>query len=134
MGAQGNTTVNFGAFPGSAEASATITGQAGIVAGSCVEAWIRPEASGDHSADEHRAEAIRVLAGDIVAGAGFTIYAMNDNRLSEPAALPPFSGGVIVNSASAIAWRAATTPGLIRDIGGGLPMPYGEWNVSWVWN
>ena len=68
MGAQGNTTVDFGAFPGTSDVSATVTGEAGIVSGSCVEAWIRCESSADHSSDEHMLETLKVVAKDIVAG------------------------------------------------------------------
>jgi hypothetical protein len=71
----GTTTVNFGAFPGSTDTTVTITGQASIVAGSLVEAWIRPVATADHSADEHWVERPEVTAGNIVAATGFTIYA-----------------------------------------------------------
>ena len=76
MATQGTTTVDFGALPGSPEANAVTTGQTGISAGSLVEAWILPVASADHSADEHRVDPPRVVAGDIVAGTGFTIYAL----------------------------------------------------------
>lgn len=41
MGAHGVTQVDFGVFPGSSHATVTVTGQAGFVAGSEVEAWIR---------------------------------------------------------------------------------------------
>jgi len=71
----GTTTVDFGTFPGSAEASIAITGQAGILASSLVGAWIEPTATADHSVDEHRIENIKIFASDIVAGTGFTIYA-----------------------------------------------------------
>ena len=49
MGAQGSTTLTFGAFPGGSDASVTVTGQAGILAGSLVEAWILPAATADHT-------------------------------------------------------------------------------------
>ncbi len=73
--ATGTTTVDFGAWPGSTEASVVVTGQAGIVAGSFVEAWLVPTATADHSADEHRHDGPRIVAGTIVAATGFTIYA-----------------------------------------------------------
>jgi len=79
MGAQGTTTVNFGAFPGTTDTSVAVTGQAGIVAGSLVEAWVRMEATADHSADEHMVDPPEVIAGTIVAGVGFTIYALTKN-------------------------------------------------------
>lgn len=76
MGAQGHTTVDFGAAPGSGmSGTVTITGQSGISSSSEVEAWIRCEDSADHSADEHFIENIRVRAGNIVAGTGFDIIA-----------------------------------------------------------
>lgn len=74
MGAQGISTLNFGAFPGANHVTVAVTGQTGIVSGSLVEAWIRPEATADHSADEHMVEDLRVYARDIVAGTGFTIH------------------------------------------------------------
>lgn len=84
MGAQGTATLNFGAFAAGAstfahpntEASIAVTGQAAILAGSLIEAWLSAPAaaSADHSVDEHRVENIQVRAGDIIAGTGFTIY------------------------------------------------------------
>lgn len=71
----GNATVSFGAAPTwRTDASVTITGQTGILVTSYVEAWIRLEATADHSVDEHRVEPLKVTAGNIVAGTGFTIY------------------------------------------------------------
>ena len=80
----GSTTVNFGAFPGTSDASVTIAGQASIGAGSKVKAYIIATATADHSADEHWAETLDVMAGNIVPGTGFTIYAKNTGTLSEP--------------------------------------------------
>ena len=74
MGAQGITTINFGAAPGSFSATTVITGQAGIASGSAVEAWVMPTATSDHSADEHLVDPPKIMAGNIVAGTGFTIY------------------------------------------------------------
>lgn len=56
MPGNGSTTVNFGTFPGSPEASTDVTGQSGFVAASIVEAWLLPIATADHSIDEHVAE------------------------------------------------------------------------------
>ena len=72
--ATGTATLDFGAFPGATDTSLAVTGQAAIVSGSLVEAWIRPVATADHSADEHWVESLHVSAGLIVAGTGFTIY------------------------------------------------------------
>jgi hypothetical protein len=74
--ATGTVTLDFGAFPGKADTSVTVTGQTAIAVGSLVEAWIRPdelEAPG-HTADEHMVEGLKVFAGSIVAGTGFTVY------------------------------------------------------------
>lgn len=73
MGATGSAVLDFGATS-VADASVVITGQAEILATSKVEAFIRLEASADHSIDEHRVEPIKITAGNIVAGTGFTIY------------------------------------------------------------
>jgi hypothetical protein len=75
MPGQGQATLNFGAATGGTSyATAAVTGQAAILAGSQVEAWKRLVATADHSADEHRIESLVLTAGAIVAGVGFTIY------------------------------------------------------------
>lgn len=77
MGAQGKTTVNFGAAPGTDIAEVTVTGQSEILAASSLaEAWIFPEATADHSEDEHLVDAPAVYACAIVDGTGFTIRAI----------------------------------------------------------
>lgn len=76
----GVATVDFGAIPGATDASVDVTGQTEIASDSTVLAAIRPTATADHSADEHWVEEIDVLAGNIVAGTGFTIYAKTRNR------------------------------------------------------
>jgi hypothetical protein len=111
MGASGITSVNFGAFPGGVEATATVTGQASILAGSIVGAWINPVVSTDHSPDEHLAEPLRVMAGDIVAGTGFTIHVFEG--------APPLTHGF-------------QPEGGVRDDNEGHRV-YGVWNVAWAW-
>src|SRR2546421_13008992 len=111
--ATGTTTLDFGAFPGKSDASVAVTGQTGIVAGSLVEAWIRPVATADHTADEHLLESIKVIAGNIVAGTGFTIYGVNTNPVTEWPTAADFNqpaGGAI---------------------GKGTRI-YGQWTVAWV--
>lgn len=74
MGANGHTTFDFGAAPGSGgDVRISIAGQADIVAASDVEAEIRCENSADHSADEHFVENVRFRAGNILSGTGFDI-------------------------------------------------------------
>jgi hypothetical protein len=70
---QGSVTLDFGAS-GATDVALAVTGQTGIVAGSLVDAWLMPAATLDHSVDEHRVEELEVMAGNIVAGTGFTIY------------------------------------------------------------
>jgi len=116
MGASGTTTIDFGAFPGSADASVAVTGQAAIVAGSLVEAWIRPVATADHSADEHLADPPRVVACEIVAGTGFTIRGF----MADPATATPDPWP---DRRQYLTEREPRTP-----------RPYGQWTVAWVWN
>jgi hypothetical protein len=115
MGASGTTTIDFGAFPGKSDTSVAVTGQAAIISGSLVEAWIRPEATADHTADEHWVETLKVVAGNIVAATGFTIYGMNTSQLNET----PFGW----NSGQAKSGQAGKGTRL-----------YGLFTVAWVWN
>jgi hypothetical protein len=135
MGAQGTAEVDFGAFPGKSDASVVVTGQTGIVAGSLVEAWIRPADTADHLHDEHLVESIRVVAGSIVAGTGFTIYAFNTSQLDEPAADEQLLGRTSVGANTG---RGQLSPGESADlagVGGGKGTRiFGLWAVSWVWN
>ena len=78
MSTQGTTTVDFGTS-GNTDATTVITGQAAIIAGSFIEAWLYPVATADHNVDEHRVEEIAVMADTIVAGTGFTIFARTRN-------------------------------------------------------
>lgn len=114
MATQGTATLDFGAFPGKSDASVAVA-SAGIVAGSLVEAWIRPVATADHSDDEHMLETLKVFAADIVAGVGFTIYGFNTSEINEP------YGG---RSNAAIATPRPPKGTRI----------YGTWTIAWVWN
>lgn len=118
MATQGTATLDFGAFPGASDASVAVTGQAGIGSSSLVEAWIFPSATADHSADEHIVETLRVFAGNVVAGTGFTIYGVNTSQLNEPLEI---LGG-----------RSPSAGSLGR--GGQGTRIYGTWNIAWVWN
>lgn len=113
-GATGTTTVNFGAFPGASDTSVAVTGQASIVAGSIVNAWIRPVATADHLADEHLVETIKIIAGNIVAATGFTIYAFNTSEKNEI----PFG------------WQQQGNKGGQNGKGTRI---YGLWTVQWKW-
>lgn len=122
-GTTGTTTVNFGAFPGSSHASASIAA-ASVTASTIVEAWIFPAATADHTADEHKVETIRVTAGDVVAGVGFTIDAFNDSQLNEP----------VIASQDQLAQIAGSARGGGREgqRGGGQGTRlYGVWSVAY---
>ena len=128
----GTATVDFGAFPGSSHASVVVTGQAGIVAGSVVQAWIRPVATADHSADEHMLETLKVHAADIVAGTGFTVNAFNDGTINEPDVAAVSRDGV-----SQIAARPGgrgKQDGLTAAVGGKGTRIYGQWAIAWQWS
>jgi hypothetical protein len=121
--AKGTATLDFGVFPGKSDASVAVTGQAGIVSGSLVEAWLRPEATADHTADEHLVETIKITAGNIIAGTGFTIYGMNTSQLNEP--LESLRG------------QGAQTDQPINQrpqVGGKGTRIWGQWSVAWVWS
>lgn len=126
MGAQGTTTIDFGAFPGKSDASVTVTGQGSITGTSLVEAWLFPSATADHSADEHMLETIRVVAGNVSAGTGFTIYAFNTSTLNEPL---EFAGVSRFRSAATSVYGYADP-----SVGGKGTRIYGQWTVGWVWN
>ena len=74
----GNAVLDFGAFPGSSFAMTSINGQPTISNSSALDAWIHCIPSVDHSADEHAGETIKVAATNVVPGAGFQIYGIND--------------------------------------------------------
>ncbi len=78
IGASGQATINFGAFPGSSDTSITVS-DTGVQGSSMVLAEILAVASADHSGDEHWAEEIDIRPGNIVVGVGFTIYARTRN-------------------------------------------------------
>jgi hypothetical protein len=74
---QGTATIDFGAFPGSSEASVSVTGQTGINGTSKAEAYLMgDDTTADHTAADHRyAPAfIGLTCGTPSAGTGFTIY------------------------------------------------------------
>ena len=126
MGAQGTATLDFGAFPGKSDASVAVTGQAGIVAGSLVEAWIRPVATADHTDTEHMVETFKVFAALIVAGTGFTIYGFNTSEINEP------DGAVSMTTAVGNKDNPSRK-GITANMGKGT-LIYGTWTIAWAWN
>jgi hypothetical protein len=135
MGAQGTAVLDFGVFPGKSDASVDVTGQAAIVSGSLVEAWIRPVATADHTDTEHMVETLKVFAANIVAGTGFTIYGFNTSQVNEPL----FPGPALPATTVIAAAITMTQNGMIEvsplaGIGGSGTRIYGAWTVAWVWN
>jgi hypothetical protein len=135
--ATGTATLDFGAFPGASDASVAVTGQAAIVAGSLVEAWIRPVATADHTDTEHMVETLKVFAANIVAATGFTIYGFNTSEINEPdppPLKPQFQQRHTSNTA--VAWTAmpldaAQGRAEVRD--SRATRIYGTWTIAWAW-
>lgn len=136
MGAQGTTTVNFGAFPGNTEASVTVTGQASIVGGSLVEAWLFPSTTADHSADEHymASPLLAVIAGEVSAGVGFTIKAFVRDIVLEPLRPPGEGRGLYANATAGLNTSVFPTVLSSASVGGRAKRLHGEFTVAWVWN
>lgn len=76
MGAVGTAVLDFGAEPGGTEATVAVTGQAGILSGSSVEAWIQGASTANNTEADHLVAAalLKVAPGIPTAGVGFTIY------------------------------------------------------------
>ena len=127
--AQGTATLDFGAYPGASDTSLFVSAPT-IGAGNLVEAWIFPAATTDHSADEHLIESIKVMAGNVAAGSGFTIYMSNTSQLNEPVVqqLPSRLG-----SAGVYAGNGRADSGSVGVGGGTGTRIYGKWSIGWVW-
>jgi len=123
--ATGTATLDFGAFPGASDASVDVTGQASIVAGSLVEAWIRPVDTADHSADEHMLETLKVFAHTIVAATGFTISGFNTSQVNEPLEFH--------DADKRAALGTSPRTGAAPSVGGQGTRLYGTWTIAWAW-
>lgn len=73
--AQGTTTINFG---GKATDASVAVSAPTITGSQLVEAWIFPVATATNTVDDHWVEGVKVTAGNVQAGVGFTIYAKAD--------------------------------------------------------
>jgi hypothetical protein len=129
----GTATVDFGPFPGSSDATVAVTGQASIVAGSVVQAWLRPVATADHSADEHMLETIRVHASSIVPGTGFTINAFNAGTINEPDVDAVSRDGVSQQTGRPGGRGQQDVPASAKAGAKGTRL-YGLWSVAWQWS
>lgn len=82
---QGTALVDFGAHPGTNEASVTVVGQGDILASSKVEAYVMADDfTIDHTAADHRyfAMLVGLSCGTPIAGIGFTIHARSAEKLT----------------------------------------------------
>jgi hypothetical protein len=132
MSATGTATLDFGAFPGGSDASLAVA-SAGIASGSLVEAWLFPAATTDHTADEHLVETLSVVAGNVSAGVGFTIYGVNTSQLYEPVTQPVSANSIVSSSSITTIAVKNAQPGAVAYGGGAGTRIYGKWNVGWVW-
>lgn len=80
----GTATISFGAAPGSSTASATVTGQTGILSGSRVRSWVQGSTADYNEYEHSRVLPMVVTLGisDVVGGTGFTIQAATEHRLT----------------------------------------------------
>lgn len=88
--ATGTATIDFGAFPGTNEATVAVTGQGTISGTSKAEAFIMgDDTSVAHTANDHRyfAALAGLTCGTPSAGTGFTIYARSTEKLQGTFAL-----------------------------------------------
>jgi len=83
--AQGTAILDFGAFPGSHEASVTVTGQTAILATSKASAYFMgDDTTATHTADDHQWAAMLagLTCGTPTAATGFTVRARSHERLT----------------------------------------------------
>ena len=79
----GSAIVDFGAFPGSNEASIAVIGQDDIAAGAFCEAWVNAKATTDHTVSDHTYAAwlFHPSCSAATAGTGFTIYCTSPEKM-----------------------------------------------------
>ncbi len=70
--AQSTITIDFGT--GKTDVSLDVADPT-ITGGQLVEAWIFPATTANNTAENHWVEDLKVIAGNVQAGVGFTIYA-----------------------------------------------------------
>jgi hypothetical protein len=81
----GSSEIDFGLFPGSNEASITVTGQTAITNVASIEAWIMADDTTiDHTTNDHRyfSALVGLTCGTPTSGQGFTIYARSIEKLT----------------------------------------------------
>lgn len=80
----GTATIDFGANPGTNEASVVVTGIAAIGGSAKAEAFFMYSTSASHTANDHAYAALftGLSCGTVVAATGFTIYARSSEKLT----------------------------------------------------
>jgi len=126
----GTSVVDFGA--GASHASLAVTGQTAILAGSLVHCWLKPEATADHSADEHLVETIKVFASNVSAGVGFTLHALNTSESVEPG-IPLESLRGRFSGAGVASGRGRSPINNPPNLGGKGTLIRGKWSVGWFY-
>lgn len=124
----GTSVIDFGT--GSSHTTLVVTGQPLVQAGSTVYCWVKPEATVDHSADEHMLETLRVFATDVVAGVGFTLHGVNTSDLFEPLLLP-LSYLQRTSGTGAVPGRGKNDR-TTRYLGGRGTLLRGQFSVGWL--
>jgi hypothetical protein len=122
MGAQGTASLDFGAFPGSSVASVDVAA-AGVISTSAIEAWIRPEATADHTDADHVAAPMQVV-GTYLSDGNIRIFGVNTNDV-----IPPLEPQPLARSSPTSAVLPKSQ--LARQ---NSPMFVGLFKVNWVWN
>jgi hypothetical protein len=95
----------------------------GVISTSAIEAWIRPEATADHTDIDHVAANFRVI-GTYLSDGNIRIYGVNNNDV-----IPPLEPQALVR-----AFVTSTTRPEVRLDRQNAPMLVGQYKVNWVWN
>lgn len=112
MPGDGTASLDFGAAPGTREASVVVTGQTGLGAGSRIEVWLHPANTAAHDEDEYTMDELIVNWDTRVVGTGFTIRGVSNLLAGQPQEV----GG---------RGRFVATPVLPLN---------GAYTVGWAWN
>lgn len=114
----GTALLDFGAFPGSPQASLVVASPNILNPLAQIDAWVLPAATADHTSDEHLIDPPRVAAINTTPGTSFTLYAFPSGRDLPVPPGTPF--GNPANSQMPVAQQQL--------------MPVGKWNVAWAFS
>ena len=121
MGAQGTATLDFGAFPGASVTNVAVVAT-GVISTSAVEAWIRPVATADHTAEDHMVVPMRVV-GSYLSDGNIRIMGFNTNDVMPPEERVPVLSKIPLAGRNNVILKRAPSPMLV-----------GQYNVWWAWN